>query len=280
MPNGLRPVAGRSGEEDNTSVSASWRSLVPLAMRRRKLPRPPKHRNGGGRAPDYVGIGVQRAGTTRWDSLIRSHPDAAPIVDWRGRLLKETHWFNDQRFDATPAHAQAYAAWFQAPEDKVVGEFTPRYLYDRWPLDQLRSYYPDVKLLVLLREPVSRLASALRFYEQIGIALDEATVDECIDRGVYGPQLEYLFSIWPREQVLVLLHEDCNERPHEMLSQTYQFLGLDADFVPETIDTVSNASTQLDVDQGVLHRAALIYERDHQRLSNVLPNTDLSSWGG
>ena len=35
--------------------------------------------------PDYIGIGVQKAGTTRWWKLIVKHPD---VVGWQ---LKETH---------------------------------------------------------------------------------------------------------------------------------------------------------------------------------------------
>ena len=247
-------------------------------IRRRPLPFPPIGESDLARAPDYVGIGVQRAGTTRVQALITEHPDAVEVFDRAGSATKETHWFRDPVAEASVEHARAYESWFRAPADKVVGEFTPRYLYDQWPLDQLRQHYPDVKLLVFLREPVSRLASALRFREQRGLSADEQEVSEAIDRGTYGRQLEYLFEHWPRNQVFVALFEDFNTQPREAISQLYDFLELDPSFVPESIDTQIHASAAQEIDDAVLSKARDIYSEDRARVSSVLPEIDLSPW--
>ena len=49
---------------------------------------------GKGRAPDYVGVGAQRAGTSRWHTLITAHPDVVDVTDPTGRIVKEIHWFD------------------------------------------------------------------------------------------------------------------------------------------------------------------------------------------
>ena len=253
-------------------------AAVKQRIRRRKLPNPPKADSDLGRSPDYVGIGVQRAGTTRVSTLIAEHPDAAPAVDHKGRATKETYWFNDAPKESSAEHARAYTSWFQAPADKITGEFTPRYLYDQWPLDQLRIHYPNVKLLVLLREPVSRLTSALRFREQRGLSLNGQEIAEAIDRGTYGRQLEYLFNDWPRERVFVALYEECTARPLDVISRLYEFLELDTSFVPPSINRQIHASQAQAVDPDVLSRALDIYRHDRERLSAALPEVDLSGW--
>src|SRR6516162_10204326 len=41
-------------------------------------------------APDFVGIGVQKAGTTWWYSLLAAHPDVSSRLD----IHKERHFFD------------------------------------------------------------------------------------------------------------------------------------------------------------------------------------------
>lgn len=242
------------------------------------LPLPSKTREGVGRAPDYVGLGVQRSGTTRWHSLIVEHPDAAQIVDRKGRVTKETHWFRDLSSDSSDDHTRDYLSWFDAPADKIVGEFTPRYLYDRWPVTHLRQHFPSLKLLVFLRDPMTRLESAIRFYEQRGWPVDDEMVSEAIDRGMYSGQLEHLFAEWPREQVFVELYETCNEAPGRVLARMYEFLDLDPSFVPPNLDSVVNASTEPEVAHPQLTHAMELFAQDREPLGVVLPDIDLSGW--
>ncbi len=232
-----------------------------------------------GRTPDYVGIGVQRAGTTRLHGMLAAHPDVATVVDPAGREVKEIHWFDQPLTEEIDQRDRAYTAWFTAPTSKVVGEFTPRYLYDLWPIDRLRALCPDTKLIVSLREPSSRLVSALQFYEQRGIPMDRDSLRESIWRGLYGAQLEYLFDRWPREQVFISLYEDCCERPVDELKRLYEFLDLDPSFVPEGLQRRVNSSAEMAIGGQVLATAASLYEADHEKLTSVLPDINFTSWG-
>lgn len=275
-------MAGRG--ESATASGVFRRQRFKLGELRRQKYRDRRYREmveaGGtvGRAPDYVGIGVQRAGTSRWHTLLTEHPDVAEVTDPAGRVVKEIHWFDQPLSDELDERDQAYNAWFQAPEDKIVGEFTPRYLYDLWPIDRLRTICPDTKLIVLLREPVSRLVSALQFYEQRGITLDRDSLRESIWRGLYGSQLEYLFDRWPREQVFVSLYEECSANPEAELARLYDFLGLDSTFVPGGLERRVNSSAKLRIDGSVLASASALYAADRAKMLSVLPDVDFSSW--
>lgn len=230
-----------------------------------------------GRAPDYVGVGTQRAGTSRWHSAITAHPDVVDVTDPTGRVVKEIHWF-DQPLNSDLERDRAYLSWFQAPEGKTIGEFTPRYLYDLWPIDRLAEQAPNAKLIVLLREPVSRLVSALQFYEQRGIVLDRDSLRESIWRGLYSNQVEYLLGRFPREQVYVGLYEQGTQNPRDELARLYRFLDLDDSFVPDGLDRRVNSSAKIPIDETVLDTARSLYEADRARLEGVLGDVDFSLW--
>ena len=275
-----------SGHVDSASSAAQEflrRPRFILGQKRRqhyrdRLFREAQDSPNGGRLPDYVGVGVQRAGTSRWHTMITAHPDAADVTDPVGREVKEIHWF-DQPFagDADARHS-SYRAWFDAPEDKVIGEITPRYLYDLWPIDQLAQICPKAKILVFLREPLSRLTSALQFYGQRGIELDRDSVRESVWRGIYSAQIEYLLDCFPREQILFNIYEYSSANPEAELARLYRFLELDDSFVPEGLNNRVNGSAKIDIPEYVTTSARRLYEADRPRLEAVLPDIDFSIW--
>ena len=80
-------------------------------------------------APDFVGIGVQKAGTTWWYTLILSHPD----VSSRSNIHKERHFFDrfGSRSFAT-SDISDYHGWFPRSPGTRAGEWTPDYFSYAW----------------------------------------------------------------------------------------------------------------------------------------------------
>jgi hypothetical protein len=79
--------------------------------------------------PDFVGVGVQKAGTSWWYQCLVDHP----LVFHPPRVAKERHFFDDpamEHADRTEVAAR-YSRQFPRPPGTVTGEWTPRYLYDR-----------------------------------------------------------------------------------------------------------------------------------------------------
>ena len=93
-------------------------------------PTPPQARDGeivG--PPDFVGIGVQKAGTTWWFDAICAHPDVFSRAD----IHKERHFFG--RYAVRPfgpADCSLYHGWFPRPPDSLTGEWTPDYIHCPW----------------------------------------------------------------------------------------------------------------------------------------------------
>lgn len=178
--------------------------------------------------PDFVGVGAQRCGTTRWFDLIAAHPQ----VQKPPGLRKELHYFDryhEGGFGA--AEAEGYHAHFPRPPGALTGEWTPLYLTAVWVPAMLAASTSEVRLLVVLRDPVERYRSALQHHRRAadaeGRPLDALAPHDAFLRGLYGAQLKRLLTHFERAQVLVLQYERCVSDPQGELRRTWEFLGLD-----------------------------------------------------
>lgn len=227
------------------------------------------------RPPDFVGIGAQKCGTTWWYDLIATHPD----VSTRHGIHKERHFFDrfgSHGFDDT--EIARYQGWFPRPAGMRCGEWTPDYLSSPWVPALLRRAAPDTRLLLLLRDPVSRFHSGLAHADRTGARIDNALVNDAVQRGFYAAALDVWLRHFERDQLLILQYERCTADPAGLLRATFAFLGL-----PETAPPAAAGSgrDQLDgarVNEDVDHRLAAIYEEDVLRLAAAEPGIDLTLW--
>jgi hypothetical protein len=225
--------------------------------------------------PEFVGIGVQKAGTTWWHELIVSHPQ----VSARPGLHKERHYFD--RFAAKPfgsADAAQYHGWFPRQPRTVAGEWTPDYMHLPWVPALLAQAAPEARLLVLLRDPVERLRSGLSHHRaQRGRVTPEVWAD-AIDRGFYDRQLAGWASWFPPGRFLVLQYERCVADPVGELSRTFRFLDLDP-FVPDGLSRrVSASRDQVSLPEDVRRRLVNLYTADVTALAKNHPWLELDRW--
>jgi hypothetical protein len=246
------------------------------------LPAPPAAPEGWVPGPpDYVGVGTARSGTSWWDSLI----DAHPRVSRPAGTPKEIHFFDDLwSGELEEADIQRYHRFFARPEGQLSGEWTPGYMLDVWTPRLLRQAAPEARLLVLLRDPVERFRSGRTLAENrfaVG-STARAAANAAFNRGVYADQLLRLWSVFPREQVLVLQYERCVADPVGQLRRTYRFVGLGPE-IPDDIDVSGrvNESRGPKVRLSAWQEDQLVrrYAPENERLAALLQDDlDLSLW--
>lgn len=197
---------------------------------------------------DFVIAGVQKAGTTALASFLECHPDLCLADE------KEVHLFDDPAYacwDAETIERRYAEACSGYRGQRLVGEATPIYLY--WPnvVEELHRYNSDMRVIVLLRAPVERAISHHRMEYERGnesLPLLPALLAEgwrlrrdrgnralesswrrhsYTDRGFYARQIDHLFRVFPREQVLVLQSERLWSDHAASLQRVYAFLGVD-----------------------------------------------------
>lgn len=194
------------------------------------------------RSVAFLIAGVQKGGTTALFDYLVEHP-ALDLPE-----IKEAHFFDDERgIDWAAPDYGRYHALFTRPAPAVRGEATPIYLY--WPncLERIAAYNPQMKLILLFRDPVERAWSHWRMEYGRGaethpfawciregrdrVRSDPATPGfhreySYVERGFYGAQLERLYRIFPRDQTLLLSSGDLATRPDVTLARVTDFLGI------------------------------------------------------
>jgi hypothetical protein len=188
--------------------------------------------------PTFLCIGVQKSGTT---SLI-NYLSQCPNIFMHN---SELHFFDTR--ELTETNIINYENNFNTNK-KIVGEKTPSYNYLQFAMDRIYSYNPNIKLILILREPISRAFSqynmGLHFMkktlndvndEQI---LNDFEIEEniklseikCngkyyINRGKYDEIISYILSKFSRENVYIGIAEEIIANKQKYYNDIIEFLG-------------------------------------------------------
>jgi hypothetical protein len=200
---------------------------------------------------NFLIAGVQKGGTTALFDYLGDYPDIALPDE------KELHFFDDEARDWAAPDYGAYHTRFPAPDGRPCGEATPIYSY--WPksLERICAYTPRMKLVLVLRDPVQRAWSHWRMEYARGAETQPFAwcVREgrqrlfqaepwghhrefsYVERGFYGEQLERLYGLFPRDQVLVTTSDALRGEPGDTLARVRAFLDLGAAATPAVRET-------------------------------------------
>ena len=224
---------------------------------------------------------MQKAGTSWWFDLIKRHPEVyhRPYVE----VDKERHFFSHYGVTQfTEEDAVVYANWFPRVPGTITGEWTPDYFYYAWAPEMLNQAAPDARLLLLLRDPVERLASGISHLNRLNEGSLPAgdIVEDAFARGLYGAQLQRWFRTIPPERILILQYEQCVRETSKELARTFSFLGIDESVTIPDTDKVVNPSLQekSHFPTEVEDRFVDLYSQDVELLASLVPELDLSLW--
>lgn len=234
-------------------VLADWHHQVgdrPKAERFfRALAGEPSGDPAGERRPEALVIGAPKCGTTSLMAYLGAHPQV-----W-AQPRKELHFF-DNRWHWGP---QWYAEQFPPRRPggpRVRMEGTPDYLQHRVIAERVSQTLPEVRLIVVLREPVERALSWYHHQRRWGgltgsaeavIARELEEINalpaeerralgwrapNCLAGSLYDEQLVYWGRHFSSEKMLLLHFEDLRRNPGQATRRALAFLDLDPDELP------------------------------------------------
>jgi hypothetical protein len=191
---------------------------------------------------NFLILGAQKGGSTWLYDNIRQHPMVFTPE-------KELHYFsNDENFKKG---IEWYHGFFS--ENNLIGEKTPEYLTviptknPRTSVEtpqRIHEYNPDMKLIVVLREPISRLKSAANHMIRTqhvspftslkkiisGPDSENGSKFSLLESGLYYHNLEKYLQLFKREQLLILFYEtDVVQHPLGTLKRLCLFLDIPYD---------------------------------------------------
>jgi hypothetical protein len=198
--------------------------------------------------PDFIIVGAQKAGTTALFSILKQHTQLT------GALTKEVHFFDTEEMYSEKNYS-FYHRYFPLPHklDKgnLVFEATPSYLYHQQAAERIFKYDPEMKIIMSLRNPVYRALSAWNMYHHYGKnnkkyshlhdrrSFTEAINSELeragpvtylndkfsyVNRGVYYPQVKKYFEVFPKENILIIEHNELKNNHDQVIKSITAFL--------------------------------------------------------
>ncbi len=201
--------------------------------------------------PSFMVIGTQKGGTTSLASYLNQNPVVAKAI------RKEIHYFN-ANFSLGTSWYRAHFPFVSRTHKRVCFDATPQYIAHPQVPSRIYAQYPQMKFIVLLRNPTDRAYShymhecrrgkdmELRTFEEALAFLYELEQEPPVQldqiggeiqsqyifghylnyltRGKYIDQLERWFQLFPREQFLFVQSEYFFTHTREAMMEISRFL--------------------------------------------------------
>ena len=195
------------------------------------------------RSPTFVGIGTMKSGTTWTWRQMRQHPSIGSPKNHRGKRAKELHFFDRLNMPLK----QYLKSFGKLKNYECVGEFTPNYFSCPYAPSFIKTFFPNVKLITLLRSPTERAFSHYKdhlFYKKIepNISFMEAfdgnypkkelSCYSIKSKGMYGDLLEHWYQYFDNTQLKVMFYDDMVSNPLSFLKDIFKWVGVNENFIP------------------------------------------------
>ena len=182
--------------------------------------------------PDFLIIGGMKCGSTSLFEHLKDHPGVSPCK------LKEPAFFSDNNWGKG---LKWYASLFEETEALKFEASTNYTKHPWWPNvpERIASIVPNVKLIYIIRHPLTRLRSQVHFNMLQGRLTKKEYADPefwqkvgamYIDISRYHMQMEQYLKYFDRDRILILKMEDMSSDPRSSLKQITSFLGIDSGF--------------------------------------------------
>ncbi len=204
--------------------------------------------------PDFIVAGATRCGTSTLYNVFSAHPDIFMPSK------KELQFFYRDG-DYKGGIDEYYSYFNDAEETQICGEASPPYFEKGFRLDdrndhlfsddedcitRLSKHFPDTKIILSLRSPIKRVHS--QFWKGVWQGRETAkTLEQAIEEeqsGVRNPKntplcwlyrnhykihIDHWLSIFPKNQVKVIIFEEWTKHPDAFYKDMSKFLGVNAD---------------------------------------------------
>jgi hypothetical protein len=189
--------------------------------------------------PNFLIIGAGKSGTTSLYHWLREHPDVFLPS------LKEPFFLtydpDDPRVHGWPfpiTSLREYEALFDGvTTERAIGEATPAYLDSPIAPDRIRELLGSPRMIVSLRDPVSRVFSYAQMAIRLGRATDlaaEVRRRTASNEHLYAPKLKRYFDMFGHDAIAIVLYDDVIADPDVVCARLFRFLDVDDGFAPRT----------------------------------------------
>jgi len=225
--------------------------------------------------PAFIILGAQKAGTSALFEILKQHPQLVAA----GK--KEVRFFDDYpeiKYGDFVSYHEMFPLPYELKPNKLTYEASPSYLFNSNCPERIYRYSPEIRLIAILREPMSRAFSSWKMHKRFAHSSNpfirtltdprsfvEAVKQELkeldktawekdrfayIKRGIYVEQLERYLEYFAKDSILILDQSQLLRDPQAVFASVFRFLRIDDRVVVKTLHV--NAATN---DEGIPEEA-------------------------
>ncbi len=239
---------------------------------------------------DFLILGSQKCGAEALFGYLENH---LQIIK---EGTKQIHFF-ELNFDRGVDWYSKQLMRSVAGDKVLLGERTPYYIYHPLVAQRVYKCFPDVKLIVMLRNPVQR--AWLHYNLEVAIGCEKLEFEKAIasegdrlkgevekirsdegyysfnhqhysyvSRGIYVDQIKNWLDYFPREQLLFLKYEDFQANPAKVFSRVVDFLDISVIAVSEY--EINSAEDYSKMPEAIEQELSDYFKPYNQELSDLL----------
>jgi hypothetical protein len=205
--------------------------------------------------PGFLIAGVAKSGTTSLFYYLDQHPEICIPK-------KETFYFIADKYEKQTANEKGrrdpsrilftkeqYDALYTKCSTGISGEVSTCYVYyyqDAIP--RIKEMLGDIPIIIILRQPVKRLISGYKYHLLLGI--EDLPLEQALEKeeerqkegydfmwqyrrlGLYARAVKAYQDNFSR--VKIILQEELDQQPTEVMHDLFRFIGVDENFKPDT----------------------------------------------
>jgi len=239
--------------------------------------------------PNFFIIGTAKAGTSALHQYLSDHENIFMSEP------KEPEYFADDfphvKITKTFDEYKNLFDNVDINKHKIIGESSVLYIYSREALKNIKSQYPNAKLIAILRNPIDLMYSSysqLRYgggetaenFEEAwdlqesrknGKNIPKLNRDPKIlqykEFAMLGKQLQRVYKYFPRDQVMVIFHEDFIKDRKNTYQNVLEFLNLEDD----KRDNFDLINTNKNIKNMQLHVFLTYLVKKQENIKKIIP---------
>lgn len=186
--------------------------------------------------PHFICLGAHKSGTSWLLNCLYQHPEIF--------VQDKIDFFYSEKKQAVGI--EGYQKKFLTSK-RIAGELSTVYFFSETAAKRIYEYNPEVKLIVLLRNPIDRAYSHYLQDLKMGHLKKGTSFTEAMKLekniklwGEYKTHLEHYKKLFPKERLKILFFDDIKINPSEVLTDVFEYLNVDTKFRPALFDKKIN----------------------------------------
>ncbi len=239
------------------------------------------------KTPDFIIAGTQKGGTSSLYHYLSQHPQISMSTP------KEVHYYD--------FNLKKGLLWYKAHftfrwSKKLAGEASPFYMFHPHAAKRIYNDMPNIKIILLLRNPVERAFSHYKMNNKNGtepLSFEEAIDKEkerlfndrnelennkdhvvknyrlysYVSRGLYDEQIKNWLQYFPLNQILIIRSEEFFENTERVVNEVLNFLHIKK---AENINFINkNKGAQSNINETTRKKLETYFAEPNKMLSKI-----------